>query len=441
MTSSVDCILLARWIIPVVPSGQVLEQHALALSGDTLAAIVPHDQALQRYPNAKRIELPNHLLIPGLINLHGHAAMTLLRGYADDMALPGWLEQCIWPAEKNWVDEIFVRDGTRIACAEMIRTGTSTFADMYFYPDQVGQVAAQSGMRAQLAFPVMNFPTAWARSAEEYLSRGLEVHDSFKGEDRIQVAFGPHAPYSLDDRMLEKVGVLAGELDAAIQIHLHETAGEVVDYRQRHGESPLHRLNSMGLIGPRTQCVHMTQIDDQDIIDLQQTHAHVVHCPESNLKIASGLCPVQRLLDAGINVGLGTDGAASNNDLNLIGEMRTAALLGKAVAERADACSAEQVLAMATINAARALGCEDRIGSLEVGKQADIAAFDLSNTPSLPLYKPLSWLIYCATGREVSHLWVAGRLLLDRGELTSLDAQEIHRSAEIWSHKIGRDLA
>lgn len=436
MSAPADKLILARWIVPVVPAGKVLENHALVLGGDKIIGILPREEALQSYPDVERLELTDHLLIPGLINMHGHAAMTLLRGVADDLPLKPWLENHVWPLEKTWVGDEFVRDGTRLACAEMIRCGTTCFGDQYFFPNVVGQVALQSGMRAQVGFPLLDFPSKWAKNGDEYLRRGLDVHDEFRDQESIQVAFSPHAPYSVSDALMEKTATLAVELDSVIQIHMHETAQEVSDYLDQHGERPLARLEKIGLIGPRTQCVHMTQVDDTDIALLQKNNSHVVHCPESNLKLASGFCPTQKLTSAGVNVALGTDGAASNNDLNMVGEMRTAALLGKAVADDASACSAEEVLAMATINAAKALGWDQQIGSLEVGKQADIAAFDLSDLEAAPLYNPISWLVYAASGREVSHLWVAGRALLQDRELTTLDQKDIALRTDYWAKKI-----
>jgi 5-methylthioadenosine/S-adenosylhomocysteine deaminase len=436
MSAKADKLILARWIVPVVPSGTIFENSALVLDGDQIVDILPGEEAQQSYPEAEQLKLPNHLLIPGLINMHGHAAMSLLRGVADDLPLKPWLENHIWPLEKKWVGDEFVRDGTRLACAEMIRCGTSCFGDQYFFPNIVGQVAVQSGMRAQIGFPLLDFPSKWAKDGDEYLRRGLDVHDEFRDQDNIQVAFSPHAPYSVSDALMKKAATLAVELDSVVQIHMHETTAEVNDYLAQHGARPLARLEKMGLIGPRTQCVHMTQVDEQDIELLQKNNSHVIHCPESNLKLASGFCPIEKLSTAGVNVALGTDGAASNNDLNIVGEMRTAALLGKAVAEDASACSAEQVLAMATINAAKALGWDQKIGSLEIGKQADIAAFDLSGLEATPLYNPVSWLVYAASGREVSHLWVAGRALLQDGELQTLDQQDIALRTDYWAKKI-----
>lgn len=440
MSSGADRIILARWIVPVVPSGKVLENNALVLAGGKIIDILPREIALGSYPDTEHVDLKDHLLIPGLINMHGHAAMTLLRGVADDLPLKPWLENHIWPLEKNWVSDEFVRDGTRLACAEMIRSGTTCFGDQYFFSNVVGQVALQSGLRAQVGFPLLDFPSKWAKNGDEYLRRGLEVHDEFRDQESIQVAFSPHAPYSVNDALMEKTATLAGELDSVIQIHMHETAQEVSEYLEQHGERPLTRLEKMGLIGPRTQCVHMTQVDDSDISLLQKNNSHVIHCPESNLKLASGFCPVQKLSDADVNIALGTDGAASNNDLSMAGEMRTAALLGKAVADDASACSAEQVLAMATINAARALGWEQQIGSLEIGKQADIVALDLSGLEAAPLYNPISWLVYAASGREVTHVWVAGRALLKNRELETLDQHDIRLRTDYWAKKIRSPL-
>jgi 5-methylthioadenosine/S-adenosylhomocysteine deaminase len=435
---SIRLLIKARWIVPVVPENRVLENCALAIHNGAIVAIVPQDEADKRFSAEQTINLTNHVVIPGLINTHGHAAMTLLRGYADDKPLHDWLNHHIWPAEDQWVSEEFVRDGTELAMAEMIKSGTTCFADMYFYPDQAAQVAQQAHMRAQIAFPILDFPTAWGQGPEDYFAKGLALHDDFRSSHLINVGFGPHAPYTVSDEVLQKVAILAQEMDSPVHIHLHETAFEVEESLKKYGKRPSRRLMDLGVLSPLTQCVHMTQVDESDINLLLESGAHVIHCPESNLKLASGFCPVQRLMDAGVNVAIGTDGAASNNDLNLLSELKTAALLGKAVAGDAAALDAHSALRMATINGAKALGMEDRIGSLEVGKAADITAIDLGELEAQPLYNPVSQLIYTNSSNRVSHVWVAGRALLLSRQLQTLNERELIGKARWWRQQISK---
>ncbi|AIB41187.1 TRZ/ATZ family hydrolase [Pseudomonas fluorescens] len=438
MTSTaapLDLLLLPTWLVPVEPAGVVLKEHGLGIRDGCIAFIGPRDAALKLAAREVR-ELPGMLLSPGLVNAHGHAAMTLFRGLADDLPLMTWLEKHIWPAEAKWVDEAFVRDGTNLAIAEQIKGGISCFSDMYFYPKVASDCVHNSGMRAQIALPILDFPIPGASSADEAIRQGIELFGDLKHHPRIKITFGPHAPYTVCDANLEKIRVIAEELDAAIHMHVHETAFEVQQAIEQTGERPLARLARLGLLGPRFQAVHMTQISEDDLALLVESNTSVIHCPESNLKLASGFCPVERLWQAGVNVAIGTDGAASNNDLDLLGETRTAAMLAKAVAGSATALDAHRALRMATLNGARAMGLDSQIGSLEVGKAADIVAFDLSGLAQQPIYDPVSQLIY-ATGRDcVKHLWVAGKPLLDDRQLTRMDEQQLTATAIAWGQRI-----
>jgi len=376
------------------------------------------------------------LLAPGLINAHGHAAMTLFRGLADDLSLQRWLREHIWPAESRWVDEEFVRCGTELAIAEQLKSGVTCFSDMYFYPKVISELVHRHGVRAQITIPVLDFPVPGARDADQALRTGVALFDDLKHHPRISIAFGPHAPYSITDDKLEAIRILVAEMDAGIHMHIHETAQEVQEALRKHGERPLARLARLQLLGPRFQAVHMTQVDESDIALLTEHNCSVIHCPESNLKLASGFCPIERLWEAGINVAVGTDGAASNNDLDLLGETRTAALLAKAVAGSATALDAHRALRMATLNGARALGIEDQTGSLEIGKFADLVAFDLSGLSQQPIYDPVSQLIY-STGRDtVQHVWVGGKQLLEKGQLLRMDEQRIITEACRWGERI-----
>ncbi|MGX1187576.1 5-methylthioadenosine/S-adenosylhomocysteine deaminase [Pseudomonas sp. F-14 TE3623] len=437
-TAALDLLLLPTWLVPVEPAGVVLKEHALGIRDGRIVFIGPRAAALKFNATEVR-ELPDMLLAPGLINAHGHAAMTLFRGLADDLPLMTWLENHIWPAEAKWVDEAFVHDGTDLAIAEQIKGGITCFSDMYFFPKVASERVHNSGIRAQIAIPILDFPIPGAATADEAIRQGVELFGDLKHHERIKITFGPHAPYTVGDETLEKIRVIAEELDASIHMHVHETAFEVQQSVEQCGERPLARLGRLGLLGPRLQAVHMTQISDEDLVLLVESNTNVIHCPESNLKLASGFCPVERLWQAGVNVAVGTDGSASNNDLDLLGETRTAALLAKAVAGSATALDAHRALRMATLNGARALGIEAETGSLEVGKAADIVAFDLSGLAQQPVYDPVSQLIY-ATGRDcVKHLWVAGKQLLDDRRLTRLtrlDEAQLCATAKAWGRRI-----
>jgi 5-methylthioadenosine/S-adenosylhomocysteine deaminase len=437
MTTPIDTIISARYVIPVIPENTILENHSVAMKDGLILDLFPTAQLAQKgYQATVQHNLGEHILIPGLVNCHGHAAMSLLRGYADDLALMDWLNNHIWPAEAKWVSEEFVYDGSLIAIAEMIKTGTTTYSDMYFFPDQSGRAALQAGVRAQLSFPIFEFPSKWGQNAQDYIHKGLQVRDTFKTSAMVNVVFGPHAPYTVSDATFEKVAMLAEETDAAIQVHLHETQFEIDSSIQEHGLRPIARLSKLGILTPRTQCVHMTALNDDDIEIIKATGSHVIHCPESNMKLASGFCPVDKLMKAGINVALGTDSAASNDDLDLLGELKTAALLGKVVAGDPTALGGHLALRMATINGARALGMDDRIGSIEINKCADLCAVSIAELNARPLYSPVSSLIYTNSGARVKYVWVDGKQLLNNGELTTLHEGELREKASIWNARI-----
>ena len=435
LPDELDLLILPRWIVPVVPSGMVLEHHALAVHQGRIIALLPAAQTTELNVRERR-ELPDHLLIPGLINAHGHAAMSLLRGLADDLPLMTWLTDHIWPAEGRWVNADFVRLGTDLAIAEMLRGGTTCFADMYFHPEVAAAAAMDAGIRAQLAFPVIDNPIPGARDATEAIAKGLKLHDETRHNELISVAFGPHAPYTVGDETLTRVRTLADELDLPIHMHIHETPFEVEESVRLTGMRPLQRLQKLGLLSPRLQAVHVTQINDQDLALLSEHGVQVIHCPESNMKLASGAMPVQRLLGAQVNVALGTDGAASNNDLDMLGEMRSAAFLAKLTAGDPTALDAHAALHMATLAGARALGLAEETGSLEVGKAADITAIDLSGLAQQPVYEPVSQLLYTCSAAQVSDVWVAGKQKLRDGKLCSLDTGPILQQASALATRI-----
>jgi 5-methylthioadenosine/S-adenosylhomocysteine deaminase len=432
----VDLQLKAAWVIPVIPEHEVREDTSVIIQDGRILDVLTNKAADEKYQARSICDLPDHILMPGLINTHTHAAMNLLRGYADDLPLMTWLQDYIWPAEQKWVSTDFVHDGTLLACAEMIRGGTTCFGDMYFFPDGTARAVEQAGLRASIGLISIDFPSSYARDAQEYLQKGLQLHDQLRGHPLIKTMFAPHGPYTVSDEPLTQMATLAEELDIPIHIHLHETNDEILHSQEHYNMRPLQRLESLGLITPRLISAHMTHLQDEEIEKYAQAGAHVVHCPESNLKLASGFCPVHKLNRAGVNVAIGTDGAASNNDLNMFGEIRTAALLAKNVAQDAAAADAATILKMATINGARALGLDEHIGSIEQNKSADLIAIEVNNIESLPLYNPISHVVYAGSRHHVSDVWVAGRQLLKNHELLTLDVNELTSMANQWREKI-----
>ena len=433
----VDQLLEARWVIPVEPHGLVLDHHAVALTGDRIVEVLPIEQAREKYPLAARVELSAHALIPGLINAHTHNPMTMMRGLADDLPLMAWLQQHVWPAEARVMGAEFVRDGVELAIAEMLRGGTTCCNENYFFPDVQAATYLRHGFRAAVGLPFIEFPSAWAKSRDEYFDKNLAVHDEFRGESLITTTLAPHAPYTVADESFARIRVLSDQLDLPVHLHLHETAHEIEESKKQFGVRPFARLQSLGLVNDHLIAVHMTQLIEVEIAACAEFGVSVVHCAESNLKLASGFCPVESLRRARVNVALGTDGCASNNDLDMFGEMRTAALLAKGVAGDASAFDAASTLRAATIDAAKALGLGETTGSIAAGKQADIAAVRLDVLESQPLYNVVSQLVY-ATGRhQVSDVWLAGVRKVENGNVLSIDRAALLEKAGYWQARIG----
>lgn len=432
----VDLLIAPSWVVPLQPRAVMLEEHAVVVRDGRIVDILQLVEARERYAPVQSVILPGHVLMPGLINLHTHAAMSLMRGLADDLPLMRWLNEHIWPAESSSMSEDFVRDGTLLACAEMLRGGTTCFSDMYFYPAAAAAAVEQAGMRACLGLVVLDFPTPYAADADDYLNKGLALRDTLRDNQRLTTCLAPHAPYTVSNRTFEKVLTYAEQLNLNIHIHLHETRDEIAQSEAQYRARPLQRMADLGLLGPGLIAAHGVHLTEHEIELLAQRGCHIVHCPTSNLKLASGIAPVAELLGRGINVGLGTDGAASNNRLDMFGEMRLAALLAKGNSGDAEALPAWQMLEMATINAARALGMEAEIGSIEIGKRADLIALDMSQPETQPCYDAVSHLVYAAGREQVSHVWVGGEALLENGHLLRLDQREILERTKAWQKRL-----
>lgn len=434
----IDALIRPRWTLAVEPRVAVSEGLSLAMDAGRILAVLPDAEARARFAPVALHERPAHVLMPGLVNAHCHAGMSLFRGFADDLPLARWLGERIWPAENRLVTREFVADGTRLAAAEMLLGGITCFADMYYFPDVVAEVASEVGLRAVVGMIALEVATPWAATVDEYIAKGLEVHDRYGQDNLITTAFAPHAPYSVADTTLKRIRQLADELDVPIHIHLHETAQEIQESLASTGRRPLARLEALGLMTSALIGVHATQLEAEEIEKLAAARAHIVHCPRSNLKLASGACPVAALEKAGVNVALGTDGAASNNRLDIWSELELAALFGKHIAGDATAVSAAAVLQMATINGARALGLEAETGSLAPGKAADLICVELGGPTQTPVLNPISQLAYSVSREQVTDVWVAGEHLVADRELTRLDVAELDSTTRMWTERVAR---
>ncbi len=432
----IDQIIHAKWLVTGELQNPVLENHALIIKDGVIKDILPSKDVAPLYQAKINEHYSTHAIMPGLINSHTHIAMNYFRGLADDLALMNWLNNYIWPAEKKWVSEEFVYDASLFAMAEMIRSGTTCFNDMYFYLQATARAAEMAGMRAHIGITVIEFPTNWAQTTDDYFLRGMEFYEEYKNHPRITATLAPHAPYTVSDQSMLRIKEIAETYRLKINLHLHETADEVNQSLVQFKKRPIQRLNDLDFLTPNLIAVHMTQINEADLAILENTKISIAHCPESNMKLASGVCPVEKLKSLGLNVALGTDGAASNNDLNMIGEMRSAAFLAKLSTQNPESLSAETALHMATLNGAKALGVEQKIGSLKIGKAADFTAVNLEEIETLPLYHPISQIVYAASRQQVTDVWVAGKQLMKNRKLTTLDEKELMAKAQYWQKKI-----
>lgn len=432
----IDTIIRCQWVIPIEPQGAVLNHHAVAIDQGKIVELAPIDAITHRYQARETVELDHHVLMPGLVNAHSHGPMALMRGVADDIPLEPWLSEHIWPLENRWVGPDFVRDGTTLAAAEMLKGGVTCVQEMYFFPDVIARTLADIGIRCGVGAAILDFPTPSGDGPKDYIAKALALRDEYKGHPLVTVMLAPHATYTVSPPVLSQIGVLSDQLDVGVHIHLQETAQEVADVVKAHGKRPVALLQEVGLLSPSLTGVHMTQATEEEIDLLAKSGCRIVHCPESNLKLASGFCPVKRYMDAGIPLGLGTDGAASNNNLSMLGEIQTAALLAKGVSGDATALNAHEALHMATLGSARTMGLEDQIGSLVAGKWADLTAIDLNHISVQPVFDPASQVVYVANDEQVTDVWVAGRTKVKNGSLVSLDSDALIEMAKSWQQRM-----
>jgi 5-methylthioadenosine/S-adenosylhomocysteine deaminase len=435
-----DTLIMAGWCLPVAPDNLVLTEHAVAINDGKIIDLLPASEARQRYRAGVLVQRPDHILIPGFVNAHTHAAMSLLRGIADDMPLELWLTEGVWPVENRWNSAEMVRDGTRLAIAEMLLSGCTCFSDQYFFPEIVAETAVDLHMRAMVGTPVIEFATAWADSAAQCLSKAADlVHDPYADHPLISSCFAPHSTATVSDESFTELRVLADQLDTRIQIHLHESAQEIENELNSSGKRPIARLQDLGLVNASLMAVHAVHVTDEEIALFADAGVAVAHCPRSNLKLADGIAPIAAYKKAGVTVALGSDSAASNNVMDMLGEMRTAALLAKARAQDATAIPATQALRMATLDGAESLGLADSIGSIEAGKWADLACVDLRHVNSQPVYDPISQLVYTVQPHQVSDVWVAGKHQVDNGMLTHIDVDDLLQRTSEWQHRIANE--
>lgn len=435
MPRTVDLAIVARWVVPIEPAG-ALTAHTVLIDAGRIVDIVPDAVVARDYLPRERIALNRHVLLPGLVNAHTHTAMTLMRGIADDVPLATWLEQHIWPREAKFVSPELVHDGVLLGAAEMLRGGVTCCNDMYFYPDAAARAYQATGMRAVLGLPVLDFPTPYASDADSYLQAGLAARDAFKHSPRLAFMLAPHAPYTVGDATFARIVTYAHQLDLPIQVHLQETRRELDEALAATGVSPLVRLDRLGATGPGFLAIHAVHLAAGDVALLARQHCHVVHCPTSNMKLASGIAPIAEICAAGVNVALGTDGAASNNRLDMFGEMRLASLLAKVATGDAATLPAQRVLEMATLGGAKALAQDDRFGSLVAGKAADLIAVDLGALDDAPVYDPVSHLVHVAGRERVTDVWVEGQRLVADRRLVDLDESALAARAELWRGRL-----
>ena len=429
-------IISASWIFTSNSEGQLLSDYSIVIENDKIIDLVPQDKVFDEYEANDIYQLTDHILIPGLINTHTHAAMSLFKGFADDLPLQDWLNDYIWPAEKEFINSSFVKDGSILALSEMIKSGVTTFNDMYFFPDATAEAVKELGVRSNIGLVVLDFPTNYATDPEDYLLKGFEFRDKWRNEELITTSIAPHAPYSVSDEAFTLINTYSEELSINIHTHLHETQWEIEDSIEKYGITPVQRLNNLGIIGPSLMAVHCVHLNDQDMATLAKNKVSIVHNPSSNMKLGSGIADIAKMLKQNLNISLGTDSSASNNRLDMMEEMRLAALLIKGSTKSPESFSANEAIKMATINGAKALGLESIIGSIEKNKKADLVAIDLNSIENQPIYNPLTTLVYSSSRSDVSYVWIDGEIKLKDKKLVKIDEKRIIQLAKKWQRKL-----
>lgn len=429
-------IISASWIFTSNSEGQLLSDYSIVIENDKIIDLVPQDKVFDEYEANDIYQLTDHILIPGLINTHTHAAMSLFKGFADDLPLQDWLNDYIWPAEKEFINSSFVKDGSILALSEMIKSGVTTFNDMYFFPSATAEAVKELGVRSNIGLVVLDFPTNYATDPEDYLLKGFEFRDKWRNEELITTSIAPHAPYSVSDEAFTLINTYSEELSMNIHTHLHETQWEIEDSIEKYGITPVQRLNNLGIIGPSLMAVHCVHLNDQDMATLAKNKVSIVHNPSSNMKLGSGIADIAKMLKQNLNISLGTDSSASNNRLDMMEEMRLAALLIKGSTKSPESFSANEAIKMATINGAKALGLESIIGSIEKNKKADLVAIDLNSIENQPIYNPLTTLVYSSSRSDVSYVWIDGEIKLKDKKLVKIDEKRIIQLAKKWQRKL-----
>lgn len=434
-------IISARWILPIDHNAplasqlRVLENHAIAIKDRRIIAIGPSADLLAQYPSALHTALNHHVLMPGLVNTHNFTAMTLLKGLTEPQPLLQWLNTSILPIEQQWLSESFTRDAVALGITEMLLSGTTCFSDSYLFPNASASVTETLGMRAQIHFPISEQPSNWAQNSEEYFEKGLEIADEYRQSALITTGFGPYSANSVSNQSFERIAMLAEEIDRPIHLYLHQHEAEITDSIDKYGLQPIQRLSELGVLSPRTQAIQAGQLDANSEQQLVESGASVIHCPGASLKLHTALSPSTKLLEQGVNMGLGTDSAACGNTLNLFSQLNLAVMLSAKV-DRQKPLSCAAALRMATLGGAEALGLDSEIGSLSVGKQADIIAID-TQTPSLqPLHSITQQLVNCGANATVSHVWVAGQAKVSNGQLVDIDLNAVLAKSDWWKKQL-----
>ena len=431
-----DYIICGDYVLTMNEGLETIRHGAVAVQGHAIIDVGKSVDLLRAYPDAKVITGENKVLLPGLINTHSHAAMVFFRGLADDLPLKEWLEKHIWPAEAKWLSPEFVYDATELACLEMLKAGITTYNDMYFFGDSTARATRSLGMRAMLGAGIIDFPTMVASTPDEYLANAERFIGNWKGDDMIFPCLAPHGAHTCGPETLKRSKKLAERLDVKLHMHLSETRWEVEEIISRHGKRPVEYLDSIGFLDEGLIAAHCVHLDDAEIGLLSKRSVSVSHCIESNLKLASGIAPVPEMIRAGIIVSLGTDGAASNNDQNILSEMSTAAKLHKAMANDPTVLDSKTALLMATRWGAEALGLGNKIGSLEKGKAADIISIDLKKPHLSPIYDIYSHIVYSAMASDVDTVIVGGKQIIQNRSHVEVSEDAILKKSAEWQTRI-----